>query len=157
MKLYHSIQFMWYSSLRLFFNCIFLSTLKFDTCFQKRTHVFRCSYLSTLFLLFLFWGRTLGYLRWFLPQYSSFVSWWKLTKWINSDNNLFLYKHYINCSLHWFIMISTYDYFSRSYIYPWMDIVNPQYIYMSSLLKRTISGKSTYLIAKLQESTLGSG
>ena len=99
--------------------------------FKKRTHVFMCSYLSTLFLLFLFWGRTLGYLRWFLPQYS-FVSWWKLTKWINSDNNLFLYKHYINCSL----QISTYNYFSRSYIYPWMDLVNPQFIYLAFLKKK---------------------
>ena len=55
-----------------------------------------------------------------LIMHLSPVSWWELTKLTNSDN-LFIYKHCINCSSHRFIMISIYNYFSRSYIYPWMD------------------------------------
>ena len=44
-------------------------------------------------------------------------------------------------------MISIYNYFSSLYIYPRMDPVNPQYILMSSLLKRTISEENMYFIA----------
>jgi len=45
----------------------------------------------------------------------------KNLKIIYSDN-LFMYKHCTrsHCSLHRFIMISIYNYVSRSYIYPWM-------------------------------------
>ena len=57
----------------------------------------------------------------------SYVSRGEWTKWIYSDN-LFINKHCMKCSLHWFIMILIYNYFSHSYIYPWMDPVNPQYI-----------------------------
>ena len=74
---------------------------------------------------------TVGYFRglvlgvggdYFLSQFTPFkmhlscVSCTTWTKRIYSDN-LFIYKHCINCI------------FYCSYIYPWIDHVNPQYVY----------------------------
>ena len=48
-------------------------------------------------------------------------------------------------------MISIYDYFSRSYIYPWMDPVNTQYIKNVVFVKANYFGKNIYFFyTKLQ-------
>ena len=83
-----------------------------------------------------------------IKMHLSCVSWWEWTKWIYSFN-LFIYTHCMN----WFIMILIYNYFLRWYIYPWMDPVIPQYIYMSSLLQRVFWKKNLYFIVKAHEST----
>ena len=107
---------------------------------------------------------TVGYFRdlwggdWYchntpLKMYLSCVSCWEWTKWINSEN-LSIYKHCTNC-----IMILIYNYFSRKYIYPLMDLVNTfgcrlcyselfrkKKIYLISFLhKKTDSGSSKYI------------
>ena len=54
-------------------------------------------------------------------------------------------------------MISIYNNFSWSYIYPGMDPIILQYIYMLSLLQRAFRKRNIYFIAKAQESTGVSG
>jgi len=61
-------------------------------------------------------------------------------------NNLFIYKHCINCVLHRFILISIYKYISRLHIYPLMDPVNPQYIYNVVFVKENYFGGKTYTL-----------
>ncbi len=81
-----------------------------------------------------------------LKMHLSCVSWWEWTKWKYSAN-LFIYKHCIKCSLHWFILISIYNYFPvhgscNRAIY--LDVV---------FIKDSYFTRKTYFIAKIQEST----
>ena len=86
---------------------------------------------------------TVGYFRglvlgvggdYFLSQFTPFkmhlscVSCTTWTKRIYSDN-LFIYKHCINCIFYCSYIYPWIDHVNPQYIYPWIDHVNPQYVY----------------------------